>query len=128
MGHTWGRGSGVRRERGRRIVQNYCIFIMTRPRCVYNIGLYPKFRQFKPEGADCRKGECVELTPHEAEALRLHDVRDLYQAEAARRMNVSQSTFQRVLTSAHKKTSEALIKGKVIKISGSESGRRNSRT
>jgi len=31
-------------------------------------------------------------------------------------MKVSQSTLQRILTSAHKKVAEALIEGKAIKI------------
>jgi predicted DNA-binding protein (UPF0251 family) len=60
--------------------------------------------------------EVVELTAEEAEALRLKNVKDMDQTEAAEKMNTSQSTFQRILSSAYKKIAEALIEGKAIKI------------
>jgi len=58
----------------------------------------------------------VELTAEEAEALRLRNIKDLEQKEAAKQMNTSQSTFQRILSSAYKKITEAVIEGKAIKI------------
>jgi len=60
--------------------------------------------------------EVIELTAEEAEALRLRNIKDLEQEAAAKKMNTSQSTFQRILTSAYKKITEALIEGKAIKI------------
>lgn len=60
--------------------------------------------------------EEVELTAEEAEALRLKNIKELDQSECARKMNTSQSTFQRILSSAYKKISRALIEGKAIKI------------
>ncbi len=60
--------------------------------------------------------EMVELTSEEVEALRLRNTEDLEQEEAAKKMNTSQSTFQRILSSAYKKITEALIEGKAIKI------------
>jgi len=60
--------------------------------------------------------EVVELTTEEAEALRLRNIKDLEQIECAKMMKTSQSTFQRILSSAYKKITEALIKGKAIKI------------
>jgi predicted DNA-binding protein (UPF0251 family) len=60
--------------------------------------------------------EIVELTTEEAEALRLRNIKDLEQEEAAKKMNTSQSTYQRILSSAYKKITEALIGGKAIKI------------
>ena len=60
--------------------------------------------------------EEVDLSMDELEALRLCDVENLEQTEAAKKMKVSQSTLQRILTSAHKKIAEALIEGKAIKI------------
>ena len=89
---------------------------MTRPRCKYNIEFYPRAKNFCPDGKVCGKSEIVELKPEEAEALRLKDVRGLDQIRSAKAMKVSQSTFQRVLTVARRKVSEALIKGKEIKI------------
>ena len=60
--------------------------------------------------------EVIELTTEEVEALRLRNMKDLEQEEAAKKMNTSQSTFQRILSSAYKKITEALIEGKAIKI------------
>jgi len=58
----------------------------------------------------------VELTTEEVEALRLKNMRNLSQIECAKKMKTSQSTFQRILSSAYQKTTEALIEGKAIKI------------
>ena len=63
-----------------------------------------------------RELEMVELTAEEVEALRLRNIGELEQEEAAKKMNTSQSTFQRILSSAYKKITEALIEGKAIKI------------
>ena len=63
-----------------------------------------------------RELEIVELTTEEAEALRLRNTENLEQEEAAKKMNTSQSTFQRILSSAYKKITEAIIEGKAIKI------------
>ncbi|MCK4805903.1 MAG: DUF134 domain-containing protein [Candidatus Pacebacteria bacterium] len=71
---------------------------------------------FKPQGVPMRFLDIIELTTEEAEALRLKNVQGLDQQEAAKKMNTSQSTFQRILSSAYKKISDALINGKAIKI------------
>ena len=60
--------------------------------------------------------EEVDLSMDELEALRLCDYKNLEQTEAAKGMKISQSTLQRILTSARQKVAEALIKGKAIKI------------
>ena len=60
--------------------------------------------------------EVAELTAEEVEALRLKNIENLEQETAAKKMNTSQSTFQRILSSAYKKISQALIKGQAIKI------------
>ncbi|HEV8601681.1 MAG TPA: DUF134 domain-containing protein [Patescibacteria group bacterium] len=88
---------------------------MTRPKCNYKVDFCPKYKDFKPLGIK-GKADCVELSTVETEALRLKNLENLDQTEAAQHMKVSQSTFQRVLTSAYKKVSEALIYGKAIKI------------
>lgn len=48
--------------------------------------------------------------------MRLKNIEELEQTEAAKKMGISQSTFQRILASAYKKMSEALIYGKALKI------------
>jgi len=89
---------------------------MTRPRLCRRIGFNPSITYFKPRGVPMRELEVVELTAEEVEALRLRNIKDLEQEEAAKKMNTSQSTFQRILSSAYKKITEALIEGKAIKI------------
>ena len=56
----------------------------------------------------------------EFEALRLVDVNNTPQEEAANNMEVSQPTFSRILSSARKKVADAIINGKAIKIIKSE--------
>lgn len=89
---------------------------MVRPRLCRRVRFNPKVTYFKPRGVPLASLEVVELTAEEAEALRLKNVRDLDQTEAAKKMKTSQSTFQRILASANKKVSQALIEGKAIKI------------
>ncbi len=87
-----------------------------RPKCCCKIRFCPKYRDFKPEGVAHTELETVNLTAEEAEALHLKNLKELQQTEAAKAMCISQSTFQRIITSAHKKISEALLGGKAIKI------------
>jgi len=58
----------------------------------------------------------VDLTAEELECLRLKNIKNLDQTEAAKKMGISQSTFQRTLSSAYKKVSSALIEGKELRI------------
>ncbi len=68
---------------------------------------------------DCRqRNEWVEMTLDELEALRLTDLEDMYQVDAARLMNVSRQTLGRILKSAHKKVADSLINGKALNIHG----------
>ena len=60
--------------------------------------------------------EITNLSLEEVEALRLKNLEDLEQTECAEKMKTSQSTFQRILKSAHKKISDAIINGKAIEI------------
>jgi len=76
----------------------------------------PKTKFFKPQGVPLRSLTIVELTREEVEALHLKNIKDLDQVACAKKMNTSQSTFQRILTSAYKKISRALIEGKAIRI------------
>ncbi len=88
---------------------------MVRPKCEKKMGICPKYNEFKPEG--CSKTiQNVEIEREEAEALRLKNILGLDQKDAAIQMGISQSTFQRILSSAYKKVSVALIEGKIIKL------------
>lgn len=87
-----------------------------RPRLKRKIGFKHRGDFFKPQGAPLKSLDIIELRKEELEALRLKDVKGLDQGECAIKMNTSQSTFQRILVSARKKISEALVFGKAIKI------------
>ena len=89
---------------------------MVRPRLCRRIRFNPSITYFKPRGVPMRNLEMVELTTEEVEALRLKNQKDLKQIECAKKMKTSQSTFQRILSSAYDKITEALVEGKAIKI------------
>lgn len=89
---------------------------MPRPRLHRRIRFNPQITYFKPQGVPLRFLEIEELTTEEIEALRLKNIENLDQEQAAKKMNTSQSTYQRILSTAYKKISQALIKGKAIKI------------
>ncbi len=76
----------------------------------------PNVYYFKPQGIPLRELEEVVLLPDELEALKLYEVDGLEQTKAAKKMEISQPTFARILASANKKVSEALIKGKAIRM------------
>jgi len=75
----------------------------------------PSNRIFTPENPCCGT---VVLTVEELETVRLCDMEGLEQDEASKSMNVSRTTFQRMLYQARKKIADALCAGKVIEISG----------
>ncbi len=89
---------------------------MIRPKLCRKIRFKPKVTYFKPVGVPMRFLEVVELTAEEMEAYRLRHIYNLDQIDAAKKMNTSQSTYQRILYSAYKKIADALISGKAIKI------------
>lgn len=89
---------------------------MPRPKLNRCVDFDPEVTYFKPRGVPMRTLEVIELSLEEVEALRLKNVELLDQNECASRMNTSQSTFQRILSSAYNKTSDAITNGKAIKI------------
>lgn len=89
---------------------------MPRPRMRRRIGFNPNVVYFKPQGIPMPNLKMVELTSEEVEALRLKNIENLEQKEAAKKMGTSQSTFQRILSSGYKKLSDAIINGKAIRI------------
>lgn len=89
---------------------------MPRPRLNRKIRFSPNVTYYKPQGVPIKILEVVELTLEEVEALRLKNIEDLSQAKCAKKMKTSTSTFQRILISAQKKVSQALITGKAISI------------
>ena len=76
----------------------------------------PGARVYRPAGVPVCRLKWLALTLDEFEALRLSDVETLSQAEAAKRMDVSQPTFNRILSGARYKTARALTEGVALKI------------
>lgn len=93
---------------------------MPRPKLYRRIRFNPNVTYFKPRGVPMSTLDEVQLTIEEVEALRLKNIKDLNQNECAKKMKTSQSTFQRILSSAYKKMSKAIIDGKAIKIDNVE--------
>ncbi len=78
----------------------------------------PLFSEFKPMGIKGRDLEQILLTLDEFEAFRLADFVGLSHAEAADEMEISRSTFTRLIEKARKKIAEFLIQGKILTIEG----------
>lgn len=77
----------------------------------------PKISQFSPRGKPGRPDE-IGLSIDQFEALRLVDYLGLKQGQAASQMGISRQTVGRILRQARKSVSDALIRGKIIRISG----------
>lgn len=70
---------------------------------------------FKPNIVS-KKNNGVDLLRDEIEAINLCDRQNLNQKDAAIMMKISQPTLGRILSSAHQKLAEAVIKGEEIRI------------
>lgn len=93
---------------------------MSRPRRFRRILKDPKIRCFKPEAEELNELLPIEINIDEFEAIRLRDYLNIQQKKSAELMGISQPTFHRILVSARKKISEALIEGKSIIIVGQD--------
>lgn len=91
---------------------------MSRPSKCRRVEYLPEMTYFKPAGIPLRSLEEIRMSVEEIEALRLKEMEGLEQEQGAEKMNVSRSTFQRVLASARKKVADALLNGKAIRIEG----------
>ena len=91
---------------------------MPRPPKCRRVEFLPDVTYFKPAGIPLRALEEVCLSVEEAEAIRLKELEGLEQEQGAEKMNISRSTFQRVLASGRQKMADALLNGKAIRIEG----------
>ena len=91
---------------------------MARPLKQKWVQFEPGVTYFKPRGIPLMYLEEVIIPVEEFEALRLAELLDLDQKKAAKRMRISRTTFQRLLHSAHKKITDALVSGKAMRIEG----------
>ena len=91
---------------------------MPRPLRLRRVWFRPDITYFKPAGVRLAGLEEVNLAVDELEAIRLKDLEDFDQVKAAKKMNISQPTFARLLDGARKKIARALVKGQAIRIGG----------
>jgi hypothetical protein len=91
---------------------------MSRPRRFRRVWVEPNVTYFKPAGVRMIDLEESILTVDEFEAVRLKDLGGLDEKTAAKKMNISQPTFNRLIASARKKIADAIVNGKAIKIEG----------
>ncbi len=89
---------------------------MPRPRQRRRLRGAPRAVFYKPQGVPLRSVEIVELSLEEFEAVRLRYDKELNQMACARQMRTSQSTFQRILSTALHKIADAIVHGKAIRI------------
>ncbi len=89
---------------------------MGRPHKCRFINCDPEVTYFKPRGISLEGLAEKILYLDELEALRLSDLNGLNQTAAAKKMDISQPTFHRIVTAARKKIADALVNGKALKI------------
>lgn len=87
---------------------------MAREKLERKLELKPVSKYFGPKDIEAKHD--VVLLHEELEAIHLMDSFCMYQEDAAKKMNVSRATFARIIKSARKKISLALITGSNIKV------------
>jgi len=78
------------------------------------------FNLFKPSGIPLAQLEIIELGLDELEAMRLCDLEDKQQGEAADAMGVSRGTVQRLLQSGRKKLLRAISEGEALSLADAD--------
>ncbi|MBN1148904.1 MAG: DUF134 domain-containing protein [Anaerolineales bacterium] len=93
---------------------------MPRPRKRRRIARRLRPAIYKPAGIALDGLRQVVLLPEELESLRLADLEGLSQAEAAQKMEVSRSTFQRIVSRARRQVALALVEGQALALEGNQ--------
>jgi predicted DNA-binding protein (UPF0251 family) len=91
---------------------------MPRPKNERVVHKPPIFNEFKPVGVAGRLLKQTSLSLDEYEAFRLADHQGLSHAEAAEEMEISRSTFTRLIEQARKKIAGLIINGSMLLIEG----------
>jgi predicted DNA-binding protein (UPF0251 family) len=93
---------------------------MSRPKGPRRVNFIPEITYFKPIGIPLANLKEINLNVDELETVRLVDFEGNDQEEAAKKMKISQSTVQRILTAARNKIAKALVLGQAIRVKGGE--------
>lgn len=91
---------------------------MSRPKSNRTVHEPPLFVEFKPTGVAGKNLEQRFLTLDEFEAIRLADLEGMSHEEAANEMNISRSTFSRLIDKSRQTIASFLIKGQLLTIDG----------
>ncbi len=91
---------------------------MSRPKYNRIVHEPPLFSDFKPIGVRGHDLKQIVLTLDEFEAFRLADQLGLSHALAAEEMEISRSTFSRLIEKSRKKIADFIIKGRLLTIDG----------
>ncbi len=89
-----------------------------RPKKTRWVKCLPGERCFRPRCKSINKLEGVVLSIDEFEAMRLACLKEMKQKDAAKLMQISRPTFSRIVASACKKVTDALVNVKAIRIEG----------
>ena len=89
---------------------------MARHTKIRNVSFVPNEIEYEPKNLSSDK--IIKITLEELEAIRLSDILELNQIEAAKKINVSRATYQRILLSARKKLALSIIECQKLVISG----------
>nr|WP_231844854.1 DUF134 domain-containing protein [Methanocella arvoryzae] len=84
------------------------------------VSCLPKATYYKPREIPLCDLEIINLSVEELEAIRLCDLLQIAQDEAADQMGISRKTFWNDLQKARQKVADALVNGKAIQISGGD--------
>lgn len=87
---------------------------MPRQKCRRATSYQPLITRFDPKGG--MHNDPISLIPEEIEALYLMDLLDLYQEEAAVKMEISRPTFARIIKTARHKVALALLGGHQLRL------------
>jgi len=89
-----------------------------RPKSPRRVQCSPEVLYFKPRGVPLKELENISLAIEELEALRLVDLEEMQQEDAAFSMGISRRAFWEDLQNARRKVALALTMGKAIEIAG----------
>jgi len=93
--------------------------IVGRPRKKKLVQQEPVIEHFSPRGRPGRPDEIV-VSVEEYETIRLADYLGMDQKGAAKMMDISQQSFSRIVRTARKKVSDAIVNAKIIRIEGGD--------
>ncbi|MHA1540978.1 MAG: DUF134 domain-containing protein [Alphaproteobacteria bacterium] len=93
---------------------------MPRPRKCRRIANHPIAKFYKPQGVKMCDLSLSILSHDQLEALRLADAENMDQIDASKFMNISRSTFSRLVNEARKIVAKALVNSWALKIEGGD--------